>query len=275
MTQKIICPLMGWVGDLVNCTVAVRSFKAQNPDSHITFAVGKRFAHTLVLFQGLPYIDNFHVWDSDDHWPTQSDLVFIRENKFDRVFNPLSPHTRPDWYNHFHMTEETCRMLNMPFDGNLQCELGLFRGQEFPVDKKLITMSLWASGNQESKSPKIEVIEKLSQELGKNGCKLVQVGRGDRIIKGVENLGSNLSLVDGVRLIKSSVLHISIDCGWGWIASAYRRPVVGMFGLNYPDMRPGRQVSHNPFNPNATYINKNSVKDVGFDELYDVIIGKL
>ncbi len=275
MRQKIICPLMGWMGDLVNCTVAVRSFKNQNPDSHITFAVGKRFAHTLVLFRGLPYIDDFHVWDSDDHWPAQSDLDFIKEGCFDKVFNPLSPHTRPDWYNHLHMTEETCRMLGMPFDGNLQCELGLFRDKVFNTDKKLITMSLWASGSQESKSPRIEIIERLAKELSGSGYRLVQIGRGDRTISGVENVGDKISLEDGVRLLNTSALHISVDCGWGWIASAYKRPVIGFFGLNYSDMQPGRQISHNPFNPNALYINKNSVKDIELDELYNVVVKKL
>jgi len=40
-------------------------------------------------------------------------------------------------------------------------------------------------------------------------------------------------------------------------------------------MQPGRQISHNPFNPNALYINKNSVKDIELDELYNVVVKKL
>lgn len=263
---RVIGMLHGLVGDTVIQTPALRSFRALNPDVEFTFAVGKRFKHVVPLFQGLKYIDKFHVWESDDNWPSAEDISYLKRENYDFVFNPRPNHTRYDWYNHKHYVEETCDMLGVYFDGNYQCELGYVPKKVDLCGKKIVTTSLFASGSQLSKSPKIEVLEELFWHLTNMGYTVIQLGKNDPIIQDAQNWGF-MSLTECVDWMNGASFHITGDVGISWVASAYKIPTIGLYGLNYPDMKEGRQVSHNPFNPNAVYINKNHVWDISVDDI--------
>jgi ADP-heptose:LPS heptosyltransferase len=260
--------LAGWMGDVVMCTAAARSFKAEHPDFELTFAVGKKWANILPLIEGLPYVDKVHAWDGDVNWPSASDIVYLNQQKYDLVFNPMARHTRQDWYNYFHYVEETCRMLGTPFDGNKQCEL--VRPQSATkYDSKFITCSLWASGTQEYKTPKREVLEEVGRWAFSEGYSLVQLGMNDREMSYFVKPTKPFEITEVASIISQSQCHIAVDCGCGWMASAYKTPTLGIIGREYPDMRIERIGAQNPFNPNAMYINKLSVRDVTAEEIIE------
>jgi ADP-heptose:LPS heptosyltransferase len=268
MKTKVVGFNAGLMGDIVMNTVVARSLKASNPDVHLTMAVGKPYAGIIDLLRGLTFVDSYHVWSTYDKWPMDEDREYISKNKFDYLFNPFPQHSRSDWYNHFHYVEEVCNMNRVKFDGNFQCELG-YRPINWHKDSKYVTLSLFASGNQPEKSPSKEVIQDLCKRLLAEGYLPIQVGYNDPVIEGARN--ARYSLTETMNLIKGGAFHISVDCGLGWCASAYKFPVIGLYGVNYSDMPLERVVSHNPCNPNAQYINAQNVSDITVDVIIEQI----
>lgn len=260
--------LAGLAGDLVISSPAIREFKQVFPNSHLTFAIGSRYAHMAELFRGLPYIDDFHIWETYDNWPTQGDKDYLAAANYDFVFNPFPHHTRSDWYNLFHYTQETSMMQGLPCPVDCQCELGYV--PEKRDCSNVVTLSLFASGSQLSKTLTEEQREELAAKIRERGLIPVQIGSNDLRIKGCE-WGGDRSITQATDLLVNSHCHITIDTSFAWIASAYKKRTIGLYGVNYADMRLDRIVSHNPVNPNATYLNRQKVSDINVDEIINLL----
>lgn len=270
--MKAIGFVNGRVGDAVMATVAARQFKLQNPGSHLTFALGRQFGNVIDLFKGNPHIDALHVWDSTDDWPRDKDIQFIRDSVFDKVFNPLPRHTRFDWYNHLHYVEETCLMLGLGRPADLTCQLG-YVPKKLPGLDKTITTSMFASGNQPYKTLNHAKMAGLMAGLADLGYQVIQVGSTDLPIPHTSHF--NMGIFEAVDTICSARLHLTIDTAFAWVSSCYKRPLVGLYGLNYPDMLAGRQVSHNPVNPNATYLNTDLVDNLTIEAIIEAVESRL
>lgn len=257
--------LAGQVGDLVMSTVALRQFKRQFPDSHLIFAIGKKYGHVAPLFDGVPDIDEIHVWETYDGWPAPEDKAFISERKPDVLFYPFPQHTRHDWYNHLHYTEETVMMLGLerPTD-SLQCDLTPL--PKLARSSSIVTLSMFASGSQLSKTLSMEKLTDLVARLKREGLVPVQIGSADTPIEGAERFGQR-PIKDAAHLMTTARFHITIDTAFSWVASAYSVPTIGLYGVNYADMPLGRVGSHNPVNPNGIYLNRQSVSDISVDEI--------
>lgn len=266
--MKAIGLIGGQVGDLVMATAAARQFKIQYPGSHLTFSMIKRYGHVKDLFIGNPDIDDVHVWDSDLDWPLKSDLDYCRSIEADVVFNPFPSHTRPDWYNHLHYVEETCLMMGFGKPSDLQCSLG-YRPNKIPGLDRIITMSMFASGNQPTKTLSSEDRERLVKSIRSLGFTVIQLGSSDIDIQGAAKLNSDI--FTAVDYLTSSRLHVTIDTAFSWIASAYQHPVVGLYAVNYADMFQDRVVSHNPFNPKAIYHNAQRINDISIEAIISSI----
>lgn len=261
---KAIGFLAGQVGDLVMTTVALRQFKRQFPDSHLTFAIGKKYGHVAPLFRGISGVDDIHVWEAYDGWPAPEDKAFVNERKPDILFHPFPQHTRYDWYNHLHYIEETAMMLGLdrPADA-LQCDLApLYKSSRGSI----VTLSMFASGTQLSKTLSMDKLVDLVSRLKREGFTPVQIGSADTPIKGAEQFVGK-TIMDPVILMNSARFHITVDTAFSWIASAYSIPTIGLYGANYADMPVDRICSHNPVNPNAIYLNRRSVSEITVDEI--------
>lgn len=265
MTQKLAFGLIGQVGDAVMSTVALRQLKKECPDSEIVFTIGQKYAHILELFRGLPEISDVHAWDSHEPWPSEPDIEYIRKEKFNHVFHPLPTHVTSDWYNRYHYTEETAMMLGLQKPTDLQCSLG-YRPKKLAGLDKTIVLSLFASGNQLSKTMRLDDMRDMVARLRGMGYECVQIGSSDLPIEGARQAQTS-SIYEAVDILTSARMQISIDTAFAWIGSAYSVPVVGLYGINYPDMPLIRVCSHNPVNKNALYLNRPSVKDIGVDEI--------
>jgi ADP-heptose:LPS heptosyltransferase len=257
--------LAGLAGDLVISTPAIREFKRIYPEAHLTIATGPQCKHMRALLAGMPEINEFHAWKTYKDWPAKADKNFLNKQKFDMVFNPFPQHTRPDWYNAWHYTHETALMLGLPAPTDCQCKLG-YQPKPAVGNEKLVTLSMFSSGTQFSKTLRLEQLAELAVKIREKGFIPVQIGSNDLKIAGYEWRG-DLTMPQAVDLMASSHRHITVDTSFSWIASAYQLPVIGLYGRNYSNMLPHRIVSHNPINPRAIYLNREKVQDIGVNEI--------
>jgi ADP-heptose:LPS heptosyltransferase len=254
----------GQLGDLVIATVAARAFKQQFPDARLTFGIAEKYRDALPLFFCNKHINDFHIWDGYDNWPTKLDREYMYFRGFDRVFNAMPPHSRPDWYNYRTYGEENCIRFGLKVPDDTSYELV----QWFPLSeghKKTITLSLFPSAGQLHKTMPVDECEKLCVYLKAAGYSPVQIGGKFEYVRLANAYAPHLSIFEATKLMLSSAFHITADTAFSSIAAAYKHPVLGFYGINYPDMVDC--FSHLPPNPNAIYIKNRDPQTVKADEL--------
>lgn len=266
---KAVGFLGGQTGDLVIQTVTARAFKQQFPDSELTFAMASKYRDIMPLFFNNPNMDDFHVWDGyDAGWPSDLDREYVYFKGFHKVFNAMSGHTRPDWYNSNHYAVENCLRFGLTPPTDLSYELvrwfQLYKGYG-----KVVTLTLFPSkGTQLDKTMPIEECEKLCISLKKLGYKPVQLG-GKFEVKLENAFNPDLSIFEATKLMLSSSLHITADTAFSSIAAGYKHKTLGFYGLNYPDMKDC--FSHLPVNVNAHYIKNKKPQTIQAEELIQTI----
>lgn len=259
-------------GDLIMCSAAARQFKVQYPDSHLTFACARKFSGILPLFFDNKYIDNYHVWDGYNDWPNKLDQEYINNGRFDIVFNCLAPHKRPDWYNHSHYIQETCDMLGLDRPKDLTCYLNPWFGKNEKYANYVSIGGFPSQSTNLSKTVTMDKWIKIVAEIKSLGFNVIQLGgKFDLQIEGAER--PDLAWVDAAQVLYSSKLQITTDSSWSWLGSAYKHNVVGLFGLNYPDMI--HPFSHLPINENAEYLWGNHINDIPLENILETIKRKL
>lgn len=260
--------LGGQFGDLIIQTVAARAFKEQFPDAALTFAVAERYKDILPLFAEHPHIDSFHIWEGyDDMWPTPADREYMSFKRFDHVFNPMAPHSRPDWFNHRHYGEEACLRHGLRAPSDLSYELVKWFPRVAGCER-YITLSLFPSkGGQLDKTMPLAECEALCVGLRALGYTPVQLG-GRFEVKLENAVAPSFSILEAAQILTSSHLHITADTAFSSIAAGYHHPTLGFYGLNYRDMTDCW--SHLPPNRNGHYIKNRPPQTVRADEVIAV-----
>jgi ADP-heptose:LPS heptosyltransferase len=255
----------GQIGDAIVMTVAIRAFKQQYPHARFTFALAEKYKDVMPLFYQHELIDDYHVWDGwDATWPSVADRMYCYFRGFNHVYNALAPHSRPDWYNHHTYGEEACLRFGLPVPDDRSYHLNRW----FPLwdgYKRTVTLSLFPSAGQVHKTMPVEECEQLCVALKGLGYQPVQLGGKYEYVKLKNALAPHLSILEATKLMLSSALHITADTAFSSIAAAYKHPVVGFYGINYPDMTDC--FSHLPPNPNALYIKNRDPQSVKADEV--------
>ena len=269
---KICGPAVhGQIGDLVGNTVFCRALRETFPDINITFAIGNKYSKSEFLFKENKYIDSTHVWNSYDNFPSQSDINFINEKKFDHVFNPKVPHSRLDWYNFYHYCQEWTLMHGIPTASDLTPFLNPW--YHTAKIKKIITFSTTPSTDLNIKKTLYkEDWEKIFLFVKKIGYTPVELG-GSFAEKFVNCETPNFSLIEACKNLLDSSLHISIDCGIGWISSGYQKNTIGIYTNSQSDMI--HPWSHMPINKNASYLYYKNIKNINVEEIFELILKKL
>jgi len=260
----------GLFGDLVMNTTLAKTFKTHNPDSNLIFCVGRKYSAILPLFYNHPCIDGFHVWEGCDDWPTNNDSKYIESGRFDKVYSACPQHKRQDWYKYNHYIEEVHDMNDFPPPVDMQCHLDKwFQTEE--RSQKLITTSLVSGNDPLGRALDSNQILSLHKDIEKLGYKVVRLDTKQCPTLENDYPASKLSLLDAVKLLLTSKLHLTVDTSYSWIGSSYSHPVLSLHGINYPDMDIEHVKSHVPFNPNARAIISNSVKEIKNQSIIDVI----
>lgn len=260
----------GQVGDLVIQTVAARAFKQQYPGSRLTLGIAEKYRDILPLFIQQPNVDDLHIWDGYDNWPTVTDREYMYWRGFTKVYNAMPPHTRPDWYNHNTYAEENCLRFDLKVPDDTSYELVRW----FPLEEgrgKVVTLSLFPSAGQLHKTMPVDECERLCVALKALGYTPVQLGGKYEYVKLKNAYAPHLSILEATKLMLSSHLHISADTAFCSIAAGYKHKTLGYFGCNYPDMTDC--FSHLPPNPNAVYIKNRDPQTVKAQELIELAKG--
>lgn len=271
--MKICGPAVhGQIGDLVSNTVFCRAIKEIQPNCEFTFAIGNKYSKAKFLFENNKFIDKIHIWDSYDDFPSKNDLNFIAREKFDIVFDPKILHTRLDWFNYYHYCQEWTLMHNIPTASVLTPYLNPWYHK--PKLEKIVTISAFPSTDESfSKSLSLDYWSKVCKYIRSKGYIPVEVGgKYSKDINGCEK--PDLSLMDGCKFILNSKLHLTADCGLGWIAAGYQKNVLGFYTNSLPGMI--HPWSHMPINPNAKYLFYKDIKNnVDLNEIYRIIDEKI
>jgi ADP-heptose:LPS heptosyltransferase len=264
--MKAIGFAAGQIGDLIIQTVACRAFKEQYPNSQLTFGIAEKYRDILPLFFGNTNIYDFHIWEGYDNWPSLSDREYCYYRGYDQVFNAMPPHTRQDWYNHHTYAEENCLRFGLKIPSDLSYEL-IKWFSIYDDCKKNVTITLFPSkGTQMDKGLKIEEAEKLCVSLKALGYNPIQLG-GKFEVKLKNALSPHFSIFEAAKVMVSSAFHITADTGFSSIAAGYKQPTLGIYGINYPDMKDC--FSHLPPNPNAIYIKNRNPQTILAEEIIE------
>lgn len=258
----------GQIGDLVIQTAVARAYKEQSEGGLLTFGINTKYKDILPLFFNNQYIDDYHIWDGYDNWPTHNDIEYINFRKFDVVFHPMARTSSHDWYNKHHYITEDCLVQGLKSPSEMKYSLNPW----FPLYKdhqKTITLSLFpSSSTQLNKTLDIDKCEQLCLDIKKLGYRPIQLGgKFDIRLKNAEN--PDLSIFEATKLMLSSKLHITADTSFSSIAAGYNHPTIGFYGLNYPNMTDC--FSHLPPNNNAFYFKPKNVKDLRVEEIIDKV----
>ena len=132
----------GQYGDLCINLIACKAFKRDFPNSKLYFGINKKYQSIKDIFLFNDLIDDIYIWDSYNEWPSQNDINYIEDQKFDLVFNPMPKHSKKNWYIDYHQTQEVCLMHGLEPPENLQINLNKYFKTE--RNKKFVAVNLFA-----------------------------------------------------------------------------------------------------------------------------------
>jgi ADP-heptose:LPS heptosyltransferase len=256
----------GQYGDLCINLVACKAFKRDLPNSNLYLGINKRYESLKEIFLYNNLIDNIHIWDKYDGWPSQEDVNFISNEKFDIVFNPMPKHSSEDWYLHRHQTEETCLMHGITPPDDLRVKLNKYF--ETKRQNKYVAVNLFAETRSSDKTPDLQQSISIVNLIKSLGYIPVQIGLPEQPqICDNQFFGS---FFETIKFVLSCDFLVTVDSAISWIASGYSFPVVGIYAYSYYT---GATTSKNwqPINKNAIYIEKNRISDITTHDIEQAI----
>ena len=256
----------GQYGDLCINLVACKAFKRDFPNSKLHFGINKKYESLKDIFLNNDLIDNVHIWDKYDGWPSEEDTNFISNEKFDMIFNPMPSHTQDNWYLNRHQTEEVCLMHGLTPPNDLSISLNKYFDIE--DNKHLIAVNLFAETRGQDKIPSLSKAKQIISFIESCGYTPVQIGLPDQ-----PQLCKNRfigAFFETIKFVLSCKLLVTVDSAMSWIASGYSFPTVGLYGYSY---YPSATSSKNwqPINNNANYLESNLVENIENDKIISII----
>ena len=260
----------GQYGDLIISTAAAKVFKERFPDSELTLGISKNFSEISPLFYNHLYFDNIHIWEGYNNWPSDIDKKYLEFKKYDIVFNAMPQHTRNDWYNYHHFTQEICLSHGFEPTENLQCNLTKWF-DTIPGYENYIALSVFPGyGASNGRTFSIEKLNELVDNIHKLGYKTILIGT-DKEPKLNNTETTNTTFFNSVKTMLSCKMLITADTAMSWVASAYNFPTIGYYTRNYIDMKIDRICSHIPVNPHGQYISADKITDIPIEKIIELI----
>ena len=253
---------LGQFGDLCMNVVPSKAFKLMHPDSHFTFNMSKRYSAIKEIFLFNQYIDDVKVWDGyNDNWETSDYTTFIRESKFDIIYNPMIG-PQAGWQMHRHQTAEMCRVHSLTPPENLQIELNQYFDL-FNDYKKYIAVCYSGATDSHKKNLSEEKTLEISRLIESLGYKPLFFQNK------VQNYDCySGQFFDAIKIMLSCKMLITIDSAMCWIASGYKFPTLGLYNKFYYSEY-GATTSKNwqPINPNAIYLENNGLNSIIIEDI--------
>ena len=237
--------------------VACRAVKRDHPNSDLYLGINKQYQSLKEIFLYNNLIDNIHIWDQYNNWPSDIDKEYLREQKFDMAFNPMPKHSSEDWYLYRHQTEEVCLMHGIIPPNDLTVTFNKYF--ETKRYNKYVAVNLFAETRSSDKTPDLQQSINIVNLIKSLGYIPVQIGLPEQPqICDNQFFGS---FFETIKFVLSCNFLVTVDSAIAWIASGYSFPVVGIYAYSYYT---GATTSKNwqPINKNALYIEKYRISDI-------------
>ena len=262
----------GQFGDLVINTVAIKWLKKLYPNCHFTLGISKKYSGITPLFKNNYLIDSIHIYEGYDDFPTKNDLEYLNSQKFDQIFNPMPKHFHGSFYNHVHYTVAYSLIQGLGYPDDLQCYLNPYFNKLEKYSNYVTISAFPSKSTQLNKTLSMDKWIKIVDYINKLGYRCLQLGgKYDLGIPGAEN--PDLTWLEAAQALYSSSLQITTDTSFAWVGSAYQHNSIGLYGLNYPDMK--NPWSHFPINSKSSYLWNKNVDDIPLEEIIKLIDSKL
>jgi len=263
--MKVIGFNQGQFGDLCMNLVACKAFKNINPDGHLTFGINKKYKEIAPLFLFNSLIDNIHIWDGYDDWPTDKDKKFIQESNFDKIFHPMA-RLRPSWQPVRHQTEEVCLIHGLNPPDNLQISLNKYFNIKNGY-KKYISICHSGATDGHKKNLSESKIDEICNLITKYGYKPLFYKNKYKDYDYID-----VSFFEAVQYLLATKLLITIDSAMSWIASGYQFPTIGLYNQNYyAEYGAKTSVNWQPINNNAIYLEAESMNEININLIENAI----
>jgi len=270
MRKKAIGFLGGQFGDILTTIGAQRVFSEDFPEYDFTLAVSRKYSEILALFKDQKYIKDLHTWEGyDSSWPTENDINFLKEKKYDMVFNPMQGVGDANWFNKTHQVSLCCERygLRLPDTNEIFLNKNFKENLEY---KNSICLSVFPNEGIGIKALTLSRAQNLAKILKSKGHRVLQLcGRNDPKIDGAEIVQK--SFVEVSEILCCCKLLITGDTSISWIASAYKVPTVGLYAYGY---HAGAKTSKNwqPINPNAIYLESETVSGIEDEHILRAVL---
>lgn len=272
MIVKAIGFLAGQFGDVMMGMAAFKSFRTLYPDVHFTLGVGNRYGGIAPLFREQPGIDAVHIWDSyGTEWPNAKDKAYIKDEKFDIIFNGMAPHRDPNWFLRRHQTAEVCHMLGLPESPDRQITLQRWFNL-IPAYKDCVAISGFTSFGRSKSISKEKLIRIVWRIRGLGFVPVQLAGPDDPSLDGVRVVREDY--FEAVRIMLSCRLLVAADTGMNWVASAYNHPTVGLMSWGFYPMCSNSR-NWQPENRNAVYLEAEHADNIPDEDIYRTLDERL
>jgi len=271
--KKVCFGIRGQFGDIIMQEPGLRKFIEENPDTQIVFAVSEPYKDILPLFEN--YHENivgFKVWEGYNEWPSEADLKYMEEEKFDALFPPDIPlHPEADWANRRHITTETALMIGVT-SGDTDVKLTV--PADVVKEPKTVALHLfsskWPGG---ARSVDIQNQTAIVEYITNKGYKVYQLSapHQPRIPNTTFSEGT---YYDSCKRMLTTDLLITCDSGMPWVASAYNHPMIGLYSSAYNPLV-GTTKNWQPVNPHAVFLEAPLANDISLEVIFAEIDKKL
>lgn len=262
----------GQAGDLVINTVAARLFKKVLPNDTLIMNVNKRYIDLVPLFLNHPHIDGVHIWDGYDKF-SEIDMKWKNSLRDGVIMNPMPPHSRNDWYLHYHQAEECCYqnglLITDLLNGDFSCHLNPWF--DIPHFSKHIAFAPFAGFYNKGNKKKLttENAQKIANMIVDMGYVPLQIGGPDEpLLDGCE-LPLDKTFFGSVKYMLGCKALITTDTFTSWAASAYKFPTLGLYSNEYYGKEYVKNIQ--PINPLALYLDNVNVNDISLDLIRETL----
>ncbi len=267
--MKAIGVINGLRGDIVMGTVVAKDFKKQSPNCKLTLGIHKDFSDMLPLFRNHPCYDDYHLYDGYDNWPSEVDKTYLRQEKYDFIFNQMPKHTRDDWWKFHHQCQELILSQSGQITNDLQCILNPWFN--IPDNKKFVALAPiggWYN-YPNAKSLPIPRAQEIVNFILDKGYEVWQIGHRDEPkLEGTTK--KDLDYFDSVKNLLGCKTFITVDTGLNWVASAYSFPTLALYSNSYYSSKYIGNIQ--PKNPNALYLDALNVNDIDIELIKENIL---
>ena len=258
---------IGQFGDVVMNVVPCRALKAAHPGCHITLGIAQKYEAIKDLFLHNPLIDDIHIWEGYDHWPTEKDKRYMETRANTHSFFYAMPkHTRDDWWNYRHQVEEACLMHGLVPPQDLRITLTKYWKPK-PLYRSIAIAPFGAYGAGHKSLP-VEKAERIVAFCRQQGFAVIQLGdESEPKLDGAVKV--NQPLATAVQFMTETCLLITVDTAMAWIASGYEHPTLGLYSDGY--YGGARVCAIQPINKNATYLSATHCSQIPNELIFEHI----